>query len=100
MDDVRVACGSRSGLVCHWLPCPCRLIGEELWTPIGRALKELGIEWIAARSPQAKGRVKRFFGTAQDRLVKGLRKAGALTLAEPTVIWKECTCRCGTVASR
>jgi len=47
------------------------------WTQIGRALRELGIGWIAAHSPQAKGRVERFFGTAQDRLVKGLRLAGA-----------------------
>ena len=51
-------------------------------TQIGRALEELGIAWIAAHSPQAKGRVERFFGTAQDRLVKGLRKAGACTLEE------------------
>jgi hypothetical protein len=51
-------------------------------TQIGRALKELGIVWIAAHSPQAKGRVERQFGTAQDRLVKGLRVAGACTLEE------------------
>lgn len=51
-------------------------------TQIGRALQELGIEWIPAHSPQAKGRVERFFGTAQDRLVKGLRKAGANTLEQ------------------
>jgi hypothetical protein len=49
-------------------------------TQIGRALKELGITWIAAHSPQAKGRVERGFLTAQDRLVKGLRVAGATTL--------------------
>ena len=49
-------------------------------TQIGRALRELGIGWIAARSPQAKGRIERFFETAQDRLVKGLRKAGARSL--------------------
>jgi hypothetical protein len=49
-------------------------------TQIGRALQELDIEWIAAHSPQAKGRVERGFGTAQDRLVKGLRVAGAKTL--------------------
>jgi DNA-binding Lrp family transcriptional regulator len=47
---------------------------EQQPTQIGRALAELGIEWIAAHSPQAKGRIERFFGTAQDRLVKGLRK--------------------------
>jgi hypothetical protein len=51
-------------------------VKEEL-TQIGRALRELGIGWIAAHSPQAKGRIERFFGTAQDRLVKGLRLAGA-----------------------
>jgi len=49
-------------------------------TQIGRALRELGIGWIAAHSAPAKGRIERFFGTAQDRLVKGLRKAGAGTL--------------------
>ncbi len=41
---------------------------KEEWTQIGRALRELGIGWIAAHSPQAKGRIERFFGTAQDRL--------------------------------
>lgn len=51
-------------------------------TQIGRALRELNIVWIAAHSPQAKGRVERSFGTAQDRLVKGLRVAGARTLDE------------------
>jgi len=51
-------------------------------TQIGRALQELGIVWIGAHSPQAKGRVERSFGTAQDRLVKGLRVAGAKTLEE------------------
>jgi hypothetical protein len=51
-------------------------------TQIGRALRELGITWIAAHSPQAKGRIERSFATAQDRLVKGLRVAGASTLAQ------------------
>jgi transposase len=51
-------------------------------TQIGRALRELGIAWIAAHSPQAKGRVERNFGTAQDRLVKGLRVAGVKTLEQ------------------
>ena len=54
-------------------------------TQIGRALKELDIEWIAAHSPQAKGRVERGFGTAQDRLVKGLRVAHAKTLEQANV---------------
>ncbi len=42
----------------------------------------VGVGWIAAHSPQAKGRIERFFGTAQDRLVKGMRKAGVRTLEE------------------
>jgi hypothetical protein len=53
---------------------------KQEWTQIGRALRELGMGWIAAHSPQAKGRIERFFGTAQDRLVKGLRLARADTL--------------------
>lgn len=51
-------------------------------TQIGRALQELGIAWIPAHSAQAKGRVERSFLTAQDRLVKGLRVAGAKTLEQ------------------
>jgi DNA-binding Lrp family transcriptional regulator len=51
-------------------------------TQIGRALQELGITWIAAHSPQAKGRVERGFSTAQDRLVKGLRVAGVSTMEQ------------------
>lgn len=45
-------------------------------TQLGRALKELDIEWIAAHSPQAKGRIERSFGTMQDRLIKAMRIAG------------------------
>jgi hypothetical protein len=49
-------------------------------TQLGRALQELGIVWIPAYSPQAKGRVERGFATAQDRLVKGMRVAGVTTI--------------------
>jgi hypothetical protein len=49
-------------------------------TQIARGLGELGIVWIPAHSPQAKGRVERQFQTAQDRLVKGMRVAGVSTL--------------------
>ena len=51
-------------------------------TQIERALRELGIRWIAAHSPQAKGRVERNFQTAQDRLVKGMRVAGVTTIEQ------------------
>src|ERR1035438_8545851 len=49
-------------------------------TQIGRGLRELGIGWIAAYSPQAKGRIERSFLTAQDRLVKDLRLAKVSTM--------------------
>jgi len=49
-------------------------------TQIGRALRELGIGWIAAYSPQAKGRVERSFQTDQDRLIKELRLAQVKTM--------------------
>lgn len=54
--------------------------GKLAETQIGRALRELGIGWIAARSPQAKGRIERFFQTAQDRLIKGMRNRKVVTL--------------------
>jgi len=42
-------------------------------TQFGRVCAELGIELIAANSPQAKGRVERNHGTHQDRLIKKMR---------------------------
>jgi transposase len=51
-----------------------RLRGEEPITQFGRMCAKLGIEVIAANSPQAKGRVERVHGTHQDRLVKKLRR--------------------------
>ena len=51
-----------------------RLRGEEPLTQFGRMCAKLGIELIAASSPQAKGRVERQHGTHQDRLVKKLRR--------------------------
>ena len=49
-------------------------------TQFSRAMDELGIQLIFARSPQAKGRVERTAGTFQDRLVTELRLAGAITI--------------------
>ncbi len=60
--------------------------GPDAETQFGRALRELGIELIRARSPQAKGRVERSFGTAQDRWVKELRLAGATTGDEANAV--------------
>ena len=49
-------------------------------TQFSRAMDELGVQLIFARSPQAKGRVERAAGTFQDRLVTELRLAGATTI--------------------
>ena len=57
-----------------------QLRDEPARTQFGRALDELDIEWIAAHSPQAKGRIERLFGTLQDRLVKELRIAQVATI--------------------
>ena len=51
-----------------------QLRGEEPVTQFGRMCEKLGIEIIAANSPQAKGRIERIHGTHQDRLVKKLRR--------------------------
>ena len=56
-----------------------QLAGKQDPTQFGRLLEELEITSIAARSPQARGRVERLFGTLQDRLVIELRLAGAST---------------------
>jgi transposase len=50
-------------------------------TQFGRAMRHLGIEMIAAYSPEARGRSERAFRTHQDRLVKELASAGITTMA-------------------
>src|SRR5713226_6590675 len=57
-----------------------QLAGGRLPTQVGRVLKELHVEWIGARSPQAKGRVERLWRTLQDRLCQELRLANVSTL--------------------
>ena len=53
---------------------------HEMTTQFQRALNTLGVELIFAHSPQAKGRIERFFKTAQDRLTKELRYANITTM--------------------
>lgn len=60
--------------------------GRRAPTQVGRALEELGVTLILARSPQAKGRVERCWGTLQDRLVKALRRAGATNADEANAV--------------
>jgi len=65
-----------------------QLAGTEPQSQFGRALKELGVELIAAHSPQAKGRVERLFKTFQDRVTKELRLAEVSTLAAANAFLK------------
>ena len=55
-------------------------VAKDQHTQGGRALHQLGIEHIAAYSPEARGRSERAFGTLQDRLVKELALAGIATV--------------------
>ena len=59
-----------------------QLAGKPMLTQFGRLMVELGITPISARSPQAKGRIERLWGTFQDRLVSELRLAGISSLEE------------------
>jgi hypothetical protein len=55
-------------------------VSKTVLTQVGRALQQLGIEHIAAYSPEARGRSERAFRTLQDRLPKELRLAGIATV--------------------
>jgi transposase len=58
-------------------------------TQVGRAMKELGVQMIAAYSPQARGRSERSFGTWQGRLPQELRLAGIATMDEANAFLRE-----------
>ena len=61
-------------------------VSSTVQTQVGRALAHLGIEHIAAYSPQARGRSERLFATLQDRFPKELRLAG-ITTVEAANAW-------------
>ncbi len=63
-----------------------KLAGRQGPTQLGRVLEELGIEQIAALSPQAKGRIERLWRTFQDRLRRELRLAKAATLDQANAV--------------
>jgi len=65
----------------HW-SLEEQLAGRQEPTQVGLALEALGIESIAALSPQAKGRIERLFGTLQDRLIAELGLEGVQNLRE------------------
>jgi transposase len=82
---------ARQGLFCalytdrgsHYFHTPKagEKVSKTQLTQVGRALKQLGIEHIAAYSPQARGRSERAFRTLQDRLPKELKLAGIRSVA-------------------
>ncbi|MCL5259319.1 MAG: ISNCY family transposase [Nitrospirae bacterium] len=56
--------------------------GTRPMSQFERAMAELSVRVIHARSPQGKGRVERLFGTLQDRLVKEMRLGGIASLED------------------
>lgn len=75
--------GDRTGIAVrndqHWTREE-ELEGRQLPPQFGQMLEELGIRYIAAGSPQAKGRIERLWRTLQDRLLKELALAGLTTM--------------------
>ena len=67
----------------------CGRVDRGQPTQIGRALAHLGVEHIAAYSPQARGRSERLFHTLQDRLPKELALTGITTMAEANAWLRE-----------
>jgi hypothetical protein len=67
----------------YWLtPKEGGKVSKTQLTQFGRAMKQLGIQMIAAYSPQARGRSERAFQTHQDRLVKELALRGITDIGE------------------
>lgn len=71
-----------------------QLAGRRSPTQFGRAMAELGIQLIAAHSPQAKGRIERLWGTLQDRLVSELRLANVASMREANAFLPSFLARC------
>lgn len=66
-----------------------QLAGKRQPTQFGRALEQLGITFIAANSPQAKGRVERLWGVLQDRLSSELRLAQAANINSANTVLRK-----------
>ena len=64
-------------------------VDKHRLTQVGRAMKELGVQMIAAYSPQARGRSERSFGTWQGRLPQELRLAGIGTVEGANAFLRE-----------
>jgi transposase len=84
--------GDRSGIFTrndeHW-SLDEQLAGQRQPTHFGRALEQLGITFIAAQTPQAKGRIERLWGVLQDRLTSELRLAQASDLDSANIVLRK-----------
>ena len=58
----------------HWT-LDEELRGTQYPTHFGRMLQDLGVAYIGAHSPQAKGRIERLWRTLQDRIHRRLQQA-------------------------
>ena len=72
----------------HWT-VEEQLAGKRQPTQFGRALEQLGVTFIAAHSPQAKGRVERLWGVLQDRLTSELRLAKAADIDSANAVLRK-----------
>ena len=66
-----------------------QLAGKRQPTQFGRALEQLGVTFLAAHSPQAKGRVERLWGVLQDRLTSELRLAQAADINSANAVLRK-----------
>src|SRR5271170_1162840 len=66
-----------------------QLAGKRQPTQFGRALEQLGVTFIPAHSPQAKGRVERLWGVLQDRLTSELRLAKTVDLDSANIVLRK-----------
>lgn len=64
----------------YWVTTEAGKVDHTRPTQFGRAMAQLGIQMIAAYSPEARGRSERFFRTLQDRLPKELALEGITTM--------------------
>ena len=76
IEERGIFCARYSDRASHFFVTPRagELADRNRLTPVGRAMKELGIEMIPAYSPQARGRSERAFRTWQGRLPQELRR--------------------------
>lgn len=86
-----VFCALYSDRASHFFLTPKagEAVDRQRPTQVGRALQELGIQMIAAYSPQARGRSERSFSTWQGRLPQELRLAGLSTLEQANRFLRE-----------